>query len=450
VCCISIIAPIGNPRNWSYVKYYKDDSTYLSCASFVALAKFLSDRGCKVHLTLVVPDSVPDDDITCLIREVERALNVCPDILKVEAVGSISGIRYEGDLLAIPTAVIALSLREYLRGNEVVVDLTHGWNVLPTLSMYAIALIGSMLKMRIFITEPFIGGEKKLPRCGEDTEKIQDKELEFPILRITEINIERVRSKLNTDIGEIMNIIHNLKDNSIIDEDSSKILEYVTLSAEYYRRGIITLGWYYIYKILNSYENITEKLRSIVENIINNEIKVTDERRKLYNNTIRYTFKCSHNREALLYLMYDLAIFVKILQAYEKVNYKTGKPGQNLKFSKVESILEDLYSSGILDENVYSICMVEIEKIKKAKTQSYTRSTTSREEVVDIVEQAKVDKEKAYRNILAHCGLVNPIVREVSSMEVKINVDNNIEDLLKNMLIEFSNKYTDISRKDSK
>ncbi len=96
--------------------------------------------------------------------EIDRVLKTKPKIVRIEVSGYIRGVKYCGDIYAVPVALLSILLREYLEGKKLILDLTHGWNILPTLAMYAASLVRQMLNVEICLSEPYVRGREDPPR----------------------------------------------------------------------------------------------------------------------------------------------------------------------------------------------------------------------------------------------------------------------------------------------
>ena len=107
----------------------------------------------------------------------------------------------------------------------------------------------------------------------------------------------------------------------------------------------------------------------------------------------------------------------------------------NLKFEKIETIFEKLKSLRLIDLSTYFMVIENLDKLRRDSKVRSVRSIKdfcgyqasklgiSKDEV-DILKQWLRDKKLALRNIIAHSGLVCPIIEETSSAEAKLkNID---------------------------
>ncbi len=437
---VAVIAPIGNPTQWYYVRYVIDNWSLATCASFVALARYLADQGREVNLVLIVPDSISDNDLDCLKCEIDRVLKTKPEIVRIEISGYIRGIQYCGDIYAMPVTLLSILLREYLEGKRLVLDLTHGWNILPTLAMYAVSPVRQMLGVEIYLSEPHVRGREDLPRCTDIVQyETKIKTVEYNLSRLRVIRMESLGqiSKLRTSLNKIRETYAPLESYGLNKEDI-RFLEYAVLASEFYSRGIVTVGWHFMRR-LYEYDSPRERVFKIVNFIISSELEVQDDKREISDNVVRYKFKLP--KEYLLYLVYDLIVFSKILDIYERdLGYRHGnRPGASIDFEKLVKMVKSLHELGVIDSTSYNVCMVEIGKYCRGWIKNFCEHKARelgfyKVDDVDVLKMAKEDKEKALRHLIAHCGFVCPIVKEITPKTVKLEIDNNAEVCLKELL----------------
>jgi len=448
---ISIIATIGRPTEWNIVKYQINNLPYTTCASFIALSEHFRDiYNSSVRIFLIVPDSVNREDLNCLKEELtHHNLKDSTDLVFVEVRGEIGGVRYLGDIYAIPAAILCIASLCILNRSRIIFDLTHGWNVLPSLIMYTISLIKNLTDSQVFIAEPYVG-RKGGKECGQ---LVKDEEIKskLSILRL-ELPIE---AQLNVSFKNIENAIKNIymlyidnfSDKSKRNNAIPDILINSVQAVEYFRNGIITLGWYHVYKILSEYKsinNVRNIIREILELILNNEIRIPEDDRKalecvrkvVKDNEIMYNASCS--KLTLFQFLYEVLSFIVLLDVYERAGYfGQNLPGLSVKLDKVESIVRYLRDVKLMCNPVY---LVVYENLRKAR-EDYNKYKSIREDFceyqakklgsdrssIDVIKRwresnRKSDKDKVCRDIVAHSGLTCPIVRRFSSYnEFEIN-----------------------------
>ncbi|NPA99903.1 MAG: hypothetical protein GXO10_00850 [Crenarchaeota archaeon] len=434
-----IIATAGRPADWNVVKYEIDGHKYTTCASFIALAKHLKCRDdSDVKVIVVFPDSVDRNDIKCLISEFEK--NDLRDYIFIftEVEGNIGGRKFQGDLYAVPAVILCLSSIYFLDGFKIVFDLTHGWNILPSLTMYSISLIKKLVNADIYIAEPCI--TRTGFKCGDtcDSDKIN------VILKMHMISMP-ISARLFIDLCKVNHAIRCIS--TICSNFDVDVLNYIVNCVEYFSNGVITLGWYYMYKIFEKNNFIENMLREFLERLLEDELKIPEDvyvahltgRRVVKNETVEYRIRCP--REALFQLLYEILRFIVIIRIFRELGYRgSSVPGLSIEFHKLEELLDRLSNVGIIDKALYLVTINNLKNFKRecsyasryrdfCEYEASKRGSDKKQvNVIDLWRDYEKDRnrekmDRICRNVVAHSGLVCPIVKRCSMASIEINRD---------------------------
>ncbi len=247
-------------------------------------------------------------------------------------------------------------------------------------------------------------------------------------------------SRLRTSLNKIRET-YTLLESCGLSKEDIRFLEYAVLASEFYSRGIVTVGWHFMRRLYEYYDSPRERVAKAIDLIVSSEIEVRDDKRDVIGNVVKYRFKLS--KEYLLYLVYDLIVFSKILDIYERdLGYGHGnRPSASIDFEKLVKIVESLYKLGVIDNTSYNVCMVEIGKYRHCRRGIKNFCKDKARELglykvddVDVLKMAKEDRERALRHLIAHCGFVCPIVKEITPKTVKLEFDDNVEACLRELL----------------
>ncbi len=445
-----IIATAGRPVDWSVVKYDINGETYVTCASFIALAEYLRCRSDNnVDVIVIFPDSVDRRDVKCLREEFHNHGLKNFKFIFAEIEGNIRGLKFLGELYAIPSIILCVSSIYYLEGSKIVFDLTHGWNILPSLAMYCISLIKGLIEADVYIAEPCI--VRTRARCGEDCLSndidvtLRIHKVDMPIFSKLYINISKVRETIDSISKIIPNVDKNMFHN-------------IVNCVECLSSGVITLGWYYLYKIFNDSNNrrsidyVENQLKNIIQILLEEELSVPEDvtlahmsgRRVVNGDFITYRKRCS--REGLFQLLYEILRFIIIIRILKKLGYYGDNvPGLSISFNKLQELLKELKNTNIMDKPTYLVTFENLRGVRRECSRNIkdfcehiaSKLGIDREKVDVIACWDKEDREKVCRNVVAHSGFTCPIVKECSINELKVNRD------IERKIEEFGNKLVE-------
>lgn len=432
---ITVIAPWGDPANWYYAEYVLEDSRERAFTSLAALAKAYTNANILIAIadTLASPPvNSYNDVINSAKNYAEKFLcNLKASITVLPGVIKQANREFKGS----PTDYYYAMLKEILEtlkkdsNTEIVLDLTHGVNYMPSLTLKAVeeaASITSLLKtlkhrrevrLSVYNSDPVIpppNTREQLTRrnrtkhpCNPRDPKV--KPLEIKINRVLKLtcttlnlisNIESLDLRGSPHIIRLEQLPKEHAKKYVLDKETTQEFKTTVREAQrilkMLRYGLIPLLLYYTSK---RGSELREKLEKTIDKAVNLWNQAINVKTQDNNITVERYRRFDEGYRLVLYAYYVLEPLVSLVE--------NQNPHPEIRIEVAKKLVEALGKTVAIIKAIHD---VEISKLKKAKETSKIGNTWTSLSKVYSVEVKPCDLGRFIRDLLAHGGWHTEVV----------------------------------------